>query len=113
AELDARASRVARRLRARGVGPEACVGVSLPRGAELVVVLLGVLKAGGAYVPIDPAYPEERRERMLADSGAAILLDGAWLDRNIPLPEVPAPSGVGATAGNLAYVIFTSGSTGR
>ncbi|MEP7013165.1 MAG: non-ribosomal peptide synthase/polyketide synthase, partial [Acidobacteriota bacterium] len=117
AELDERAALVARRLRAQGVVPEVCVGVSLARDADLVVALLGVLKAGGAYVPIDPAYPEERREVMVADSGAGLLLDKTWLDRNIepvaPAPEAPALFGEGATAGNLAYVIFTSGSTGR
>ncbi len=50
-ELDERADRVARRLRALGVGPEVRVGVFLQRTPKPVDLLLGILKAGGAYVP--------------------------------------------------------------
>jgi len=60
AELDRRTDAVAGSLRRRGIGPEALVGVSVPRSVDLVVALLGVLKAGGAYVPLDPSYPAER-----------------------------------------------------
>ncbi|HEU4537513.1 MAG TPA: condensation domain-containing protein, partial [Polyangiaceae bacterium] len=73
-ELDARAERLARALRARGVGPERRVGVYLERSATLVVALLAVLKAGGAYVPLDPEYPAERLAFMLRDAGASVLL---------------------------------------
>ncbi|HEX8904115.1 MAG TPA: condensation domain-containing protein, partial [Longimicrobiaceae bacterium] len=60
AELEARAERLARRLRAAGAGPEARVGVAMERSAELVVALLAVFKAGAAYVPLDVEYPAER-----------------------------------------------------
>src|SRR5262249_3113384 len=61
AELDRRTNRLARALRARGVGPDVPVGLYLERSIELVVGVLGILKAGGAYVPIDPVYPADRR----------------------------------------------------
>ncbi|HLL45470.1 MAG TPA: condensation domain-containing protein, partial [Longimicrobiaceae bacterium] len=73
-ELDARAAALARRLRARGVGPDVPVAVCLERGAALVVAMLGVMKAGGAYVALDPAYPADRLGHMLADSGVSVLL---------------------------------------
>jgi amino acid adenylation domain-containing protein/non-ribosomal peptide synthase protein (TIGR01720 family) len=128
-ELNRRANQLAHRLRAAGVGPEAIVGILLPRTAEVVVALLGVLKAGGAYLPLDPAYPAERLRFMLEDAGVSVLLTTRQLLGGVPrngarvvcvdeeaggfeaesLGEVE--SGVGAE--NLAYVIYTSGSTGR
>ena len=68
-ELDAKAERLARYLRTRGVGPEAMVGVCMARSADLVVSLLAVLKAGGAYLPLDPSYPRERLRFMVEDWG--------------------------------------------
>ncbi|HET7462017.1 MAG TPA: amino acid adenylation domain-containing protein, partial [Longimicrobium sp.] len=124
AEMDARATALARHLRAHGVGAETRVAVMMERSLELPVALLAVLRAGGAYVPLDPGYPAERLAFILADAGAALLLTHRGLAARLPaagvpvidldalpadapgadLPEVPA--------GALAYVIYTSGSTG-
>ncbi len=57
-ELNASANRLARRLRALGVGAESRVGVCLERSPEMLTAFLAVLKAGGAYVPLDRAYPK-------------------------------------------------------
>ena len=54
------------------------VAISMERSVEMVVAVLGVLIAGGAYVPIDPAYPASRREHMLTDSKAHLVLTGRW-----------------------------------
>ncbi|MFL5540511.1 MAG: non-ribosomal peptide synthase/polyketide synthase [Longimicrobiaceae bacterium] len=129
AELDARANRLAHHLARRGVGPEARVGVLLERGVELIVSLLAVLKAGGCYVPLDPAYPAERLELMLADAGVRALLtrrdaqpDGLRFDgETVRLDEAadalaaePAEAPASRTAPDgLAYIVYTSGSTGR
>ncbi|MDG4786446.1 amino acid adenylation domain-containing protein [Micromonospora sp. WMMD1102] len=128
AELDERANRLARHLRACGVVPESVVGVLLDRTPELLVTMLAVWKAGGAYVPLDPAHPADRLADMLADAGARVVVTGSgYADRfpQIPVrvlvdrdaaavaeqPETPLP--VPADLDRLAYVIFTSGSTGR
>ena len=46
----------------------------LDRSLDMVASLLAVLKAGGAYLPLDPAYPKERLEFMLADANVGIVL---------------------------------------
>ena len=128
ATLNQRSNRLARLLRARGVGPEVAVGVALERTPELLVALLAVLKAGGAYVPLDPEFPTERLRLMLEDSQAALLLTQTTLLAELPATATPtwcldreaaalddqadtdlewAPR-----AEDLAYVIYTSGSTG-
>ncbi|MYS09051.1 AMP-binding protein, partial [Streptomyces sp. SID6041] len=84
AELDRRAEDVARRLRARGAGPEEYVAVAVPRSAELMVALLGVLKAGAAYLPLDLDYPADRVAFMLADSGARLVLTTAGAAARVP-----------------------------
>ncbi|GAB7110203.1 hypothetical protein JCM4814A_85180 [Streptomyces phaeofaciens JCM 4814] len=129
AELDERAERLAGALRSRGVGPESVVAVRVERSTDLPVSLLGVLKAGAAYVPVDSAYPRERIELMLADSGAPVLLTGGDDDEDgvrppagvrtlrveeaVTEPSRPYDGPPEATPDGLAYVIYTSGSTGR
>ena len=143
AELDRRAERLARRLRAAGAGPEVPVGVLLERTPRLVEGLLAILKAGGAYLPLDPLYPPRRIAYMLEDARAPLLLterrllarlpgalapDGVRVldlagaedeDAGVRLREASerlaaaAAPGAAAGPGNLAYVIYTSGSTGR
>ncbi|HEX2077235.1 MAG TPA: condensation domain-containing protein, partial [Longimicrobium sp.] len=130
AQLNARANRLAHRLRALGVGPDARVAICAERTPEMVAGLLAVLKAGGAYVPLDPAYPEERLRWLLEDSApVAVLAHGSLAARfagaGVPVLELDAGSpawaagpetnpGRGALLPeHLAYVIYTSGSTGR
>ncbi|HEX2079123.1 MAG TPA: amino acid adenylation domain-containing protein [Longimicrobium sp.] len=122
--LNERANRLARRLRALGVGAESRVGICAERSPELVAGILGVLKAGGAYVPVDPTYPAGRLAYMLADSAVAAVLAQ---DRFVPLvsgaasvvrledgypDEDGADLGIAIDPAQLAYVIYTSGSTG-
>ncbi|MCP4150678.1 MAG: amino acid adenylation domain-containing protein, partial [bacterium] len=44
------------------------------RSIEMIIGLLGILKTGAAYLPIDPRYPKERINYILADSNAKIVL---------------------------------------
>ena len=67
AELEARANRLAHRLRALGIGLETPVGICLERSATVVVALLAVLKAGGHYVALEPGYPQRRNTAILRD----------------------------------------------
>ncbi|MFP8885344.1 amino acid adenylation domain-containing protein [Streptomyces mangrovi] len=74
AELDARANRLARLLRERGVGPESRVALTVSRNEWLPVAVLGILKAGGCYVPVNASLPEERAAFMLRDTAPVCLL---------------------------------------
>src|SRR5262249_42030930 len=109
AELDRRADRLARRLRALGVGPEARVGLCLERDPELLIGGLGGLKAGGAHLPLDPAYPAERPAAMIQDAAPVVVI-AALAGPVEPAAEHPLPA---LAPENPAYLIFTSGSTGR
>ena len=71
-ELDEESNRWARVLLERGVGPESVVAVAVPRSVESVLAVWAVAKAGAAFVPVDPGYPAERIEYLLADSGAVL-----------------------------------------
>ncbi len=131
-ELEGRANRLARHLRAAGVRPGDRVALALERSPEMVAALLAVLKAGAAYVPLDPASPADRLAFILADSGASLLVTtgeaaGEQSAAGLPVIRLDAereaiaaqdggrfPSPEAAGEPELpAYVIYTSGSTGR
>ncbi|MFD3542270.1 amino acid adenylation domain-containing protein [Streptomyces sp. NPDC058662] len=128
-ELEARANRLAHHLAALGVVRGDLVGVSLRRGADLVVALLAVMKAGAAYVPMDPSFPRGRLEDIATDAAISCLVKGPGAPAGITAPRVvdvlddaaavaarpgtpPAPAHA-TTGEDPAYVIYTSGSTGR
>ncbi|MEQ4304749.1 condensation domain-containing protein [Plantactinospora sp. B6F1] len=102
-ELWTRAGELADALRAAGVVPGQLVGVSLPRGTDLVVALLAVWRAGAGYVPIDPGLPHRRRAALVAQAAVAAV---------ITLDGVRAGSTTPNSAPDPGYVLFTSGSTG-
>ncbi|WP_410003752.1 amino acid adenylation domain-containing protein [Pseudomonas syringae] len=134
AELNQQANQLAHRLIELGVEPDTRVAVSLRRGAEMVVALLGILKAGGAYVPIDPDLPSARQAYMLEDSSPQAVLTTRDLSDNLPASDLPVlvldghddraqlarqqsvnpdAKALGLQPNHLAYVLYTSGSTGR
>jgi amino acid adenylation domain-containing protein/non-ribosomal peptide synthase protein (TIGR01720 family) len=119
----------------KGVGEDTIVGIMADRSLEMITGIFGILTAGGAYLPIDPGYPEERINYMLADSSVKFLVTTPILSEKfeklsivncqlLMVNEKP-PGGrrinnYQLTINNLqlkrassAYVIYTSGSTGK
>ena len=90
AALNRRANGLARRLMARGAGPERIVALCAERSLDTVVGLLAILKAGAAYLPLDPAYPASRLAMMLADARPVLLLASRAGLRHMPadMPHV-------------------------
>ena len=143
AELAGAATRLAHRLRRRGIGAGSLVGVCAPRSADQLVALLGVARAGAAYLPLDPGYPAERLGYILGDAGVDLVLTAGpepagltgaaastlAIDGAAGGTATEAGTGSEADAGSeagdddgtlprpapadLAYVLYTSGSTGR
>ncbi|WP_406383459.1 amino acid adenylation domain-containing protein [Streptomyces sp. NBC_01618] len=132
--LNSRANRLARRLIARGAGPEKTVAICLPRSADLVVALLAVLKSGAAYVPLDPDHPVERTRFVLSDAGPVLVVTESGTASGLPadstprllLDEIDSLDDLDTLAdltdadrlapleeAHPAYLIYTSGSTGR
>ena len=135
AELDVRASRLARRLADEGVGRGDIVGIHLARGADMVVAILATLKAGAGYLMLDPDFPEPRLAGMVRDAAAAVVVTGGGPGaRRLSVPTrfvelrlgeepsvaarecggpTPPDTAAGVTPDDVACVMFTSGSTGR
>lgn len=101
------------------------VGLSMPKGPEMLIGILGILKSGNIYVPIDYNYPQNRIDFIIQDSQVNLVLVNHetavksfgvscfCIDTNIGecgkkeidcLPDVrPCDD---------AYIIYTSGTTG-
>jgi non-ribosomal peptide synthetase-like protein len=127
--LDERANRLARCLRARGIGQQDRVAILLPRSERIYEAMLAVLKAGAAYVPLDAEIPADRLAFILADCDAKCLLTVAGLGDGVDTPRlrldedaaelarysaerIPPAESYGRPQ-DLCYVIYTSGTTGR
>ncbi|MGD2093175.1 MAG: amino acid adenylation domain-containing protein, partial [Candidatus Aminicenantes bacterium] len=134
-QLNKKSTRLADVLREKGAKPGTIVGIMLERSVEMIIGILGILKADGAYLPIDPEYPEERKQYMLDDSDAGVLITRPDLSGkhkklkivNGQLSIVNCQRQISRTfeakkdhlhlspapATCLAYILYTSGSTGR
>ncbi len=98
-------------------------GIAVERSLEMVIGILGILKSGAAYLPIDPQYPAERKQYILTDSQAGVLLSEGS-ENNIDLIDLVKNIGPIGPIGpilkespthptHLCYIIYTSGSTGK
>jgi len=74
AQLNSKANRLARMLSQQGVGPDTIVAICFERGIPQILAILAILKAGGAFLPLDPDDPTLRKEMLIVDTNAKILL---------------------------------------
>lgn len=117
-----------------GVGPDAVVGVLLPRCAQYVLAYLAILKAGGAYMPLELVYPKPLLERAVRETKAKLVFTNDTYANRIDDPSLvlkvtneapyyvdnfsgqrpsyPPPSYVRPNADHLAFCVMSSGTTG-
>ena len=129
-QFNAAANRVAHSLLAASVSLADKVLMMMPRVAEAYVVRQGIVKSGGAFVPVDPKYPDDRIEYIVADSGAKVVLTTSRLAQEkralieradlkvLTVEEClachnDADLDLDIPTSSLCYIIYTSGSTGK
>ena len=137
-ELNEKSNQLARHIRSvykrnanEELKPDAIIVLCLDRSLELVIGMMAVLKAGAAYLPIDPSYPQDRVDYIIADTETKVILSLKDESENCDL-ELPSEKVLyislsenlykeGDTSNltsyskstDIAYVIYTSGTTGK
>lgn len=141
--LNKKANQMAHGLMKRGVSKGDRIVLFMDRSIELLTSALAVIKTGAAYVPMDPGYPKERLEYMLADCEPVLILSVSDNQKNLQdllakkLTDSKQLEKVNilyvdqsaekfsvesienpvrehkVSAEDLAYLMYTSGSTGQ
>ncbi|KAM7215882.1 non-ribosomal peptide synthetase [Rhypophila decipiens] len=127
-ELDKNGNRVANLILPR-VKPGDLVAINFDKRPEAYFSILGVLKAGCSFVALDPEAPAQRKQFIIQDSGAALILSsqeqGGSLGLEISVPVLVVeeealsrqPSHRPILSRELepsdvCYCLYTSGTTG-
>ncbi|WP_367868588.1 amino acid adenylation domain-containing protein [Pedobacter sp. WC2423] len=102
---------------------EELIGLSTTRSADMIIAILAILKSGKAYLPLDPAYPQQRLQQIITDSGIKTCICpleeqeifGSALNiiahHTAFIPQHQEKE-LHVTQNPNAYVLYTSGSTG-
>ncbi len=109
AELEAEATRAARRLAARGVRLGGTVVLTRSAGAEYVVLLHALMKLGAVAYPLNPALAPTELEAELERAGPALVLDA---DDHLTMTEADLPLLGEHDLDALHCRILTSGTSG-
>ncbi|MBM0838686.1 non-ribosomal peptide synthetase [Staphylococcus epidermidis] len=126
-ELDEFSNKIANLLLENGINKNSFVPVITSKNIFTVSSIIAILKLGATYVPIDNSYPDERKEFILSDINAKIILTSSEkhkvpnsiqytllnISKNINWDQysstLMSPNISGDT---IAYIIYTSGTTG-
>lgn len=74
AQLDHLGNRVANMLILEGINTGDIVAICFNKCSAAYMSVLGILKAGAAFVALDPDSPAQRKQFIIQDSGATVLL---------------------------------------
>jgi amino acid adenylation domain-containing protein len=122
------ASRLAQELVKLGAETEKLVPTCLDKSKWAIVAIMGVLLSGGGYVPLSPTHPASRRQQIINDCKATIVVCSPEYESRfagvvpnvigiseasvLSLPATQRDTPLRAKSNNTCYVIYTSGSTG-
>ncbi|OBS22589.1 hypothetical protein FPOA_08925 [Fusarium poae] len=113
--------------------PDDPVAMCLGRDIKSLAVTLAIFRAGFIYLPVDEDLPSARKQLLIRDAGARLvitteeLVGDLGLDATNDAPVLELPDGQGDLdeilswpvsehhfgAGDGGYLLYTSGSTGR
>ncbi|ROV92105.1 hypothetical protein VSDG_07548 [Cytospora chrysosperma] len=127
-ELDERGNKVANMLSSHVMAGD-IVAVCFDKCPEAHFAMLGILKAGCALLALDPGAPSPRKEFILKDSGACVLLTDRQSSSKmafggtVPVIAIDEQSLAAVSAsqhiptralspGDRSYCLYTSGTTG-
>ncbi len=128
-DLDARGDRV-EVLVSRHATPGSIVAICFDKCPEAFFTMLGVLKAGCAFLALDPSAPTSRKQFILEDAGAMLLLTETTrveqLDVNagvrvigineaffdVEETAIPPQNRRLTQPSDICYCLYTSGTTG-
>ena len=129
ASLNRAANRLAREILSRRDESSEPIALLFDHGAAVLVAIMAVLKTGKFYLVLDAAYPADRLQSMLRDSGARLVVTNSenhafarqlcgdtadvvnFAEVNPDLPDDDL--GIYPTPDTLALLLYTSGSTGQ
>lgn len=112
-ELINKSNNLAQYLLDKGVQVNDFVCIKLDRSRELIICVLAIMRVGAAYVPIEIAYPEDRKQYIIEDAEAKIVIDEEFLEEYRRSGVVAKEAINKSTPETPAYMIYTSGSTGK
>lgn len=128
-ELNNKANQLANYLIEKGIKSKQAIGVLAYRDNNYIIAILAILKVNCYYVPLDPKYPDDRLDFIIANSELSFIL-GSQEKLQAILPNYnkikifinsPSLSNLSLEKPNLEtiddlsniYILFTSGSTGK
>lgn len=123
-EFNTKINSLAFELKKLGVTDRTPVALFFDKSIEMFISMFATLKCGGYYIPILPEENSQRREYILKDCSAKIILthknyQAEFIDKSINVVNVDkldlsknAVIKSNITKEDLCYIIYTSGSTG-
>lgn len=126
-DLDEKANQVAHMIQSNGAKSGDIIAVCMHKCPEASFAFVGILKAGCAFLALDPELPQARKEFILKDSGATVLIADEM--SNVQTDDMTAAV-ISISDGNLdafsrssvdvglidpqatCYCLYTSGTTG-